>query len=364
MQVDKDRNTGLDIVRSIAILCVVLLHLVIPYGIILKKDFSWIPIPDGVDIFFVLSGYLIGGILVRTFQEKQVTQKEIFRFWTMRWFRTLPAYYFFTFVVFVLNGFKMPLKNLLFLQNVWKFYPNPYLETWSLCVEEWFYLILPLAIYFFTKLFSHNAMRAILYAAIGMLFFSLLTRMYFYMVYNHTVQDFMMVRSLVVTRLDAIAIGVFGAWIKYNRTEMWHQRKSLNFYMGLSLFVGMTVLSALVMYRNKANVDLFHWNFGFILYSVSIILMFPKIEEVRIKNKYIYGFVTNTSKISYSMYLIHNTILFHTLLLIFMYFKQSNLLLFTVIYLLLLFSLSNISYRFLEKRWLNYRAAFVRKYFD
>ena len=91
----KNRVIGLDILRSIAILLVMYEHgnSILPPRV--TKYFT-LPHPsiDGVSIFFVLSGFLIGGILLKIINTSGYTIKDIFNFWIRRWLRTIPNYYF------------------------------------------------------------------------------------------------------------------------------------------------------------------------------------------------------------------------------------------------------------------------------
>ena len=100
------RIIGLDVLRSIAIILVMLMHsgsMFLPLaklpllGNIVGKLLAII-IPVGylgVELFFVLSGYLIGSILIKLFSDnKKPIFKEIKQFWIRRWLRTLPNYYF------------------------------------------------------------------------------------------------------------------------------------------------------------------------------------------------------------------------------------------------------------------------------
>jgi len=93
------RVFGLDLMRALAIIFVVIGH----GGWILDKantNFPWIRFIDGVELFFVLSGFLIGGILIKIFQNTEsLNLNTIWDFWIRRWFRTLPNYY----LVLVLN---------------------------------------------------------------------------------------------------------------------------------------------------------------------------------------------------------------------------------------------------------------------
>lgn len=120
--------------------------------------FTW----SGVDLFFVLSGFLIGRILIFN----RSSENYFKAFYMRRCFRIFPAYYFvlFVFILFVLAGKSpnfsylmnkpFPLYSYFFyLQNFWAAHLNDMGAewlgiTWSLALEEQFYLVLPLIIYF------------------------------------------------------------------------------------------------------------------------------------------------------------------------------------------------------------------------
>src|ERR1700730_12028781 len=115
---------------------------------------------SGVDLFFVLSGFLIGGILLDARQSA-----NYFRvFYTRRFFRIIPIYYVFLLIVLGLSSlgtfgltsdfswmfvWRLPwLPQFLFLQNFWMALINNFGAqglgvTWSLAVEEQFYVTIP-----------------------------------------------------------------------------------------------------------------------------------------------------------------------------------------------------------------------------
>jgi peptidoglycan/LPS O-acetylase OafA/YrhL len=138
------RNANLDFVRAIAILMVLVFHapsdLVVFFPPLSCHGFL------GVNLFFVLSGMLIGTIY---FAESSKPGFRVTTFWLRRWLRTVPPYvaivgiWAAAHVVRGESGFP-PWPYLVFLQN---YFSDPYLGempfTWSLCVEEHFYLLLP-----------------------------------------------------------------------------------------------------------------------------------------------------------------------------------------------------------------------------
>ena len=143
-----DRVPGLDLLRAAAISLVLLEH---------QELISGRPTPTGllgVDLFFVLSGFLIGGILFDMGGNLR-RPRIVMGFWLRRWLRTLPNYYLFLAInILVWLPFYRPHvverivpPYLVFFQS---FAHRPswfFVESWSLCVEEWFYIFFPLALW-------------------------------------------------------------------------------------------------------------------------------------------------------------------------------------------------------------------------
>ena len=95
MNKENSRIFGLDILRTIAVLLVLIAH-TIPF--ISKSDLintiSLFSAINGVEIFFVISCFLIGTILIKIHNQDLITSiHSVKMFWVRRWFRTLPNYY-------------------------------------------------------------------------------------------------------------------------------------------------------------------------------------------------------------------------------------------------------------------------------
>lgn len=141
------RLHGLDTLRAIAILLVLMYHYMVVVSS--KNTFGFLTGIGwtGVDLFFVLSGFLIGNqILSAVVQKKNFSLKT---FYIRRLLRTLPNYY----VIFALY-FIFPLalsgrqtasiwQFLTFTQNFNLHPGETFTHSWSLCIEEQFYLVLP-----------------------------------------------------------------------------------------------------------------------------------------------------------------------------------------------------------------------------
>ena len=139
------RDANIDLVRALAISMVLLHHLTqpLPWSDAMLEHTKLGM--HGVDLFFVLSGWLIGGLYWR--EHAAHGNVEIRRFWLRRWMRTIPPYLVVLpiawLAVYLLRGERLHWEYLLFLQNYLE--PMPYFTiSWSLCVEEHFYLLLPL----------------------------------------------------------------------------------------------------------------------------------------------------------------------------------------------------------------------------
>ena len=134
------RISGLDLLRALAILLVLLAHYPkTGSGLFTRAlNLGW----TGVDLFFVLSGYLIGGQLFKSLAEGEQVGYGIF--YLRRLLRTLPSYYVVLGVYFLLSP-APGWRYLVFLQNFDN--PKTFAPSWSLCVEEQFYLVFPLFVW-------------------------------------------------------------------------------------------------------------------------------------------------------------------------------------------------------------------------
>jgi peptidoglycan/LPS O-acetylase OafA/YrhL len=141
------RVHGLDTLRALAIGLVVLHHYVLFVGP--DDTFGWVGQIGwvGVDLFFALSGYLIGNQIFAALRSPQGL--SLGRFYGRRLLRTLPNYYAVLALYFLWPGFRgdQPLRPLweflTFTLNI-NFEPGAaFSHAWSLCIEEQFYLLLP-----------------------------------------------------------------------------------------------------------------------------------------------------------------------------------------------------------------------------
>ena len=152
------RVFGLDLMRAMAIcmvLCSHILWIYEPNDGIIKQLFALFGFL-GVEFFFVLSGFLIGGILDGIYINDNYTIKSVMYFLKRRWFRTLPNYFLILIINIIITvtiGYSLPKLGLyfVFLHNGFSKMPTFFPESWSLSVEEWAYIVLPFSL----LLFSH-----------------------------------------------------------------------------------------------------------------------------------------------------------------------------------------------------------------
>jgi peptidoglycan/LPS O-acetylase OafA/YrhL len=144
------RTAGLDTLRALAIALVFMYH----YAVFVsrKPTFGWPSVVGwaGVDLFFVLSGYLIANQLFAGLARGQALSLR--GFWGRRALRTLPVFWLVLAAYFLLPGAlggrtPPPLwRFLTFTQNLGLQPGTAFSHAWSLCVEEQFYLALPLVL--------------------------------------------------------------------------------------------------------------------------------------------------------------------------------------------------------------------------
>jgi len=196
---------GLDGLRGIAILLVVVFHI---YGFIQVFLFGWL----GVDLFFVLSGYLITDILLNTVD----TPRYLLNFFIRRMLRVFPLYYLLLAIflgIFPLLSDLRPQVQYYIDNQVWlwtymqnwlySFNPPPpdahYLNHfWSLAIEEQFYLVWP-----FLILWVKNT-RYLLYLMLFVLLVVMTARSILWL---YKIEDLNYTTFYTFTRVDGICIG-------------------------------------------------------------------------------------------------------------------------------------------------------------
>jgi peptidoglycan/LPS O-acetylase OafA/YrhL len=201
-----DRISSLDVFRAIAIIAVVIYH----YHHIL--NFGNL----GVDLFFVISGLLVGGILTKEFEKDQ--KINIPKFLLQRGFKIWPSFYFLltfgSLMAFLMyrnshSSFIIPFRDI----NRYIFFYQNYIDQpehwtfdhiWSLCVEEHFYIMLPI-VFFTIQLFisRKNKLRA-LYVAVFMAIVMGIVFKYFSLFYTAKGDTYTGTHN----RIDALAWGV------------------------------------------------------------------------------------------------------------------------------------------------------------
>jgi peptidoglycan/LPS O-acetylase OafA/YrhL len=203
-----NRSSALDAIRGVAILQVFTWHflagLATKYLGIFGSLFSltW----SGVDLFFVLSGFLIGGILIRN-----VGAENYFRvFYARRFLRIAPLYGLLMLIYFSFHPENFGWEYIGFYQNfVWAaahtYGPaGEMAPTWSLAIEEQFYLVLPLLVLLVRP-------ARLPWVCAGLIICAPLFRLACHLSGNSHAAYL-----LLPARMDALLLGVVLAWAKAN----------------------------------------------------------------------------------------------------------------------------------------------------
>ena len=306
------RVYGLDILRAFAILAVVYSHGLQFLPKYISKWASFFDY-DGVAVFFVLSGFLIGSILIKTLEKEGPNFKALLVFMYKRWFRTLPPYYlilsFLTFYYSIwgdVNPWQIK-KQFVFLENFNRPHPDFFPEAWSLAVEEWFYLLVPFTAFVLTRFV--NPKHVLLLVILSVILVTPVIR------YNKglavvSLADWdAILRKQVITRLDSIIFGLLGAYINYYYHHYWLKWKVPAFVIGLLLFLFVSYSYSTTFVPNLGGYNgIYYTVLSFSLTSFAVLLVMPVMNNVKHGTGFFHRTVTFVSLISYSMYLVNLTV--------------------------------------------------------
>ncbi len=340
------RLPALDVLRGIAIL-IVLVHHYVPEQF--KPPLFW----SGVDLFFVLSGFLITDILLRNVNAKNYYQT----FYIRRAARIIPPYWLLL-LIFVLvmkiepemlgSSFSKHLpfwsyftftQN--FLYSARNFWRDPWLDvTWSLALEEQFYIFLSVAVRNLNKkVLAGLSVFLILLAPILRFFTASSLASY----------------QLPLHRADSLMLGVLIAiiWQSKSGQAIFHNHKKYFLWALLPFSLG---IAYLIWVEAGIGTPLAHFMLAFFYTDLLLLALVSSSEKpgLLFGNKLL-GWLGLRS---YGIYLLHKPFR----LVVFTLFEQQSIILEpwirTLIVTVLLFALAEISFRFIEKPFLNWAHRF------
>lgn len=283
---DKQRIGQLDGVRTIAIALVFLNHA-------LGVKLAW----AGVDLFFILSGFLITGILIGG---KQRRIGDFFgHFYGRRVRRILPPYALMLVLMTVAAGFSwmrygyMYLFLMNFLAPLKLAHPTQAAVLWSLAVEEQFYLFWPFVVFFCSE-------RAIAWTAAALVVGAPLLR-YFA---TPIVHNYIAIYMLTPFRMDLMALGALIAVAWRHRREAFERFGAYGLILTVAAVGAMLLLSrnpSFTILGDTAFANLWIYELT-LLGSAGVVLWALSGRGVGVLKL---GWVRYVGRISYSFYLIH-----------------------------------------------------------
>jgi peptidoglycan/LPS O-acetylase OafA/YrhL len=210
-------NPAFDYVRAIASLMVLFTHASIfvffkDQAVINKYVVAGLETLGvlSVEFFFALSGILLGRVLYQQFESENV-KSNIRVFLMRRWMRTFPVYYLGLaafIIIYNIYEFQIP-SNLplyfIFLQSPISYNIEFYNVSWSLCIEEIFYILFPAMAWLLIWKMDLSSRKAFIYSAIILIVFCFLSRQLYLPLSKEWLFD---IRMGTVFRLDSIAIGL------------------------------------------------------------------------------------------------------------------------------------------------------------
>ena len=343
--------TGLDGIRAIAVIMVLSYHLKLS---LFKSGFL------GVTVFFVLSGYLITGILISEVEEEGTI--DLKNFWLRRIRRLVPAVMSMAVVIIFVSavvnriiftkGCKDFLASVLGFNNWWQIFnkvsyfeaagvPSPFTHCWSLAIETQFYLIYPLILLGIYKLAKSRgagrAKRGLLFAGVTLLL-ALISVILMIVLFDPQ-QDASRVYYGTDTRAFSLLFGALLAILWEYRMVPRRLSASVNMVLGSVSFAALLVMTIAI--NGSSN---FWYRGGQFVGTILTVLM---VYAVSGRKTWLSRFLSNPvlkwiGDRSYSIYLWHYPII----LLISKGIKASWWI--TLIEIVLSVVLAELSYRFIE----------------
>lgn len=310
---------SIDSLRAIAVIAVIIYHIDANY---LPGGFL------GVDLFFVLSGYLISSLIIKEY--KSTGTVNLYNFYVRRARRLLPAVYFMITVVLIIitlfNGVLLKKSYLdalfgyIYSSNWWYIFhkldyfdsfgsQSPFKHLWSLAIEEQFYMFFPLIFLIFNRKSKSNngnskLNKNFIYVVLSLILVSLIAHILLFDINNIN-----RIYFGTDTRAFSLLVGVVGAILyPMDRLSERTTKKDNMIYSIVSL-VSILVLIGIMINTSEYNTWLYRG--GFLLVAIiGLIIIISSGRQYTFMSKLLsFKPLVFIGKISYSLYLWHFPIL-------------------------------------------------------
>lgn len=310
---------SIDSLRAIAVIAVIIYHIDANY---LPGGFL------GVDLFFVLSGYLISSLIIKEY--KSTGTVNLYNFYVRRARRLLPAVYFMITVVLIIitlfNGVLLKKSYLdalfgyIYSSNWWYIFhkldyfdsfgsQSPFKHLWSLAIEEQFYMFFPLIFLIFNRKSKSNNSNSklnknFIYVVLSLILVSLIAHILLFDINNIN-----RIYFGTDTRAFSLLVGVVGAILyPIDRLSERTTKKDNMIYSIVSL---VSILALIGIMINTSEYNTWLYRGGFLLVAIiGLIIIISSGRQYTFMSKLLsfkpFVFI---GKISYSLYLWHFPIL-------------------------------------------------------
>ena len=346
---------SIDSLRALAVLAVIIYHVDVNY---LPGGFL------GVDLFFVLSGYLISSLIIKEYRKTGTV--NLYNFYIRRARRLLPAVYFMItvgLVVMVLFNEVLLRKSHLdaifgyiYSSNWWYIFhkldyfdsfgaQSPFKHLWSLAIEEQFYMIFPLLFLLVnrkkkSKDGTYKLNKNFLYVVLGLILVSLIAHILLFDINNIS-----RIYFGTDTRAFSLLVGVVGA-ILYPMERL-HAKVTpqQNMIYSVVSLVSIATLITVMIYTSEYNTLLYRGGFLLVAILGLIVIISSGKQHTLMSRLLSFKPVVFIGKISYSLYLWHFPVLVLTT-------PVSEIgnpnIIFVILRVILTFILATASYVFVE----------------
>lgn len=346
---------SIDSLRALAVLAVIIYHVDVNY---LPGGFL------GVDLFFVLSGYLISSLIIKEY--RKTGSLNLYNFYIRRARRLLPAVYFMItvgLVVMVLFNEVLLRKSHLdaifgyiYSSNWWYIFhkldyfdsfgaQSPFKHLWSLAIEEQFYMIFPLLFLLVngkkkSKDGTYKLNKNFLYVVLGLILVSLIAHILLFDINNIS-----RIYFGTDTRAFSLLVGVVGA-ILYPMEKL-HAKVTpqQNIMYSVVSLVSIATLITVMIYTSEYNTWLYRGGFLLVAILGLIVIISSGKQHTLMSRLLSFKPVVFIGKISYSLYLWHFPVLVLTT-------PVSEIgnpnIIFVILRVILTFALATASYVFVE----------------